>query len=117
MTYLQFTETALELVSRESDYNESFNVKLWDELLIGELFYILKEAKELIKQWRVRYNSIKVPWVIVHLHYRQHKAFLFNLHPFRHKERRTETLSQNLDLQWELGHCAKPGIPLSRFGL
>ena len=36
----------------ENGYNESFNGKLRDELLNGEIFYTLKEAKVLIEQWR-----------------------------------------------------------------
>ena len=35
----------------ESGYNESFNGKLRDELLNGEVFYVLKEAGVLIEQW------------------------------------------------------------------
>ena len=30
-----------------------------DELLNGEIFYSLKEAKIVIKQWRKRYNTIR----------------------------------------------------------
>lgn len=36
----------------ENGYNESFNGKLRDELLNGEIFYTLKEDKILIEQWR-----------------------------------------------------------------
>ncbi len=35
----------------ENGYNESFNGKLRDELLNGEIFYTLKEATILIEQW------------------------------------------------------------------
>ncbi len=42
----------------ENGYNESFNGKLRDELLNGEIFYTLKEAKVLIEQWRHHYNTI-----------------------------------------------------------
>jgi putative transposase len=41
----------------ENGYNESFNAKLRDELLNGEIFYTLKEAKILIEQWRQHYNT------------------------------------------------------------
>jgi transposase InsO family protein len=34
----------------ENGYNESFNAKLRDELLNGEIFYSLKEAKIIIEQ-------------------------------------------------------------------
>jgi len=43
----------------ENGYNESFNGKLRDELLNGEIFYSLKEAKVLIERWRRHYNSIR----------------------------------------------------------
>ena len=35
----------------ENGYNESFNGKLRDELLNGEIFYSLKEAQIIIEQW------------------------------------------------------------------
>lgn len=43
----------------ENGYNESFNGKLRDECLNGEIFYTLKEAKVLIERWRVHYNTIR----------------------------------------------------------
>lgn len=43
----------------ENGYIESFNGKLRDELLNGELFYTLKEAKILIEKWRVEYNTFR----------------------------------------------------------
>jgi transposase InsO family protein len=43
----------------ENGYNESFNGKLRDELLNGEIFYTLKEAQILIKRWRQHYNTIR----------------------------------------------------------
>jgi len=41
----------------ENGYCESFNGKLRDECLNGEVFYSLKEAQTLIEQWRVQYNT------------------------------------------------------------
>ena len=41
----------------ENGYNESFNGKLRDELLNGEIFYALKEAKIVIERWRIHYNT------------------------------------------------------------
>ena len=41
----------------ENGYNESFNGKLRDELLNGEIFYTLKEATIMIERWRVHYNT------------------------------------------------------------
>ena len=43
----------------ENGYCESFNSKLRDELLAGELFSTLHEAKVLIEQWRWHYNAIR----------------------------------------------------------
>ena len=43
----------------ENGYCESFNGKLRDELLNGEVFCSLKEAKVLIEQWRDHYNTIR----------------------------------------------------------
>ena len=39
--------------------NESFNGKLRDECLNGEIFYSLKEATVVIEQWRKHYNTIR----------------------------------------------------------
>ena len=41
----------------ENGYVESFNGKLRDELLNGELFYTLHEAQVLVERWRQRYNT------------------------------------------------------------
>jgi len=43
----------------ENGYNESFNGKLRDELLDGEIFYTLKEAQVLIERWRWEYNHFR----------------------------------------------------------
>jgi putative transposase len=54
----------------ENGYCESFNGKLRDELLNGEIFYTLREAQVLIEQWRVHYgrSGRTARWVIDHLH-------------------------------------------------
>jgi putative transposase len=44
----------------ENGYCESFNGKLRDELLNGEIFYSLKEAKVVIGQWRHHYNTVRL---------------------------------------------------------
>ena len=41
----------------ENGYCESFNSKLRDELLNGEIFYSLAEAKVIIEAWRCYYNT------------------------------------------------------------
>jgi putative transposase len=43
----------------ENGYIESFNGKLRDELLNGEIFYTLKETQILIGQWRRGYNHLR----------------------------------------------------------
>ena len=43
----------------ENGYVESFNGNLRDELLNGEIFYTLKEAKVLIERWRRLYNQVR----------------------------------------------------------
>jgi putative transposase len=43
----------------ENGYIESFNGKFRDELLDGEIFDTLLEAKVLIERWRVEYNTIR----------------------------------------------------------
>ena len=43
----------------ENGYVESFNGKLRDELLNGEIFYILKETKVVIERWRQEFNRLR----------------------------------------------------------
>lgn len=43
----------------ENGYVESFNGKLRDELLNGEIFYTLTEAKIVIEAWRRHYNTVR----------------------------------------------------------
>jgi putative transposase len=43
----------------ENGYIESFNGKLRDELLNGEIFYTLREAKVLIERWRQHYKRVR----------------------------------------------------------
>jgi transposase InsO family protein len=43
----------------ENGYNESFNGRLRDELLDGEIFYTLKEAQAIIGNWRQHYNQVR----------------------------------------------------------
>lgn len=43
----------------ENGYVESFNGKLRDELLNGELFYTLYEAQIIIERWRRQYNTCR----------------------------------------------------------
>jgi transposase InsO family protein len=43
----------------ENGYVESFNGKLRDELLNGDVFNTLKEAQVLIEEWRRHYNRVR----------------------------------------------------------
>jgi putative transposase len=43
----------------ENGYCESFNARLQDELLNGEIFYTLKEARIVIEGWRRHYNTLR----------------------------------------------------------
>ena len=43
----------------ENGYCESFNGKLRDKLLNGEIFYTLKEAKTVIEAWLRHYNTVR----------------------------------------------------------
>jgi putative transposase len=43
----------------ENGFIESFNARLRDELLNGEIFYSLKEARIIIESWRRHYNGIR----------------------------------------------------------
>src|SRR6476646_9521221 len=43
----------------ENGYCESFNSKLRDELLNGEIFYTLKEAQTVIESWRRHFDTVR----------------------------------------------------------
>ena len=43
----------------ENGYCESFNSKLRDEFLNGEIFYSIKELRVLAERWRVHYNTVR----------------------------------------------------------
>lgn len=43
----------------ENGFNERFNGSLRDELLNGEIFYTLAEAKVMIENWRRHYNEVR----------------------------------------------------------
>ena len=43
----------------ENGYVESFNGKMRDQFLNGELFYTLKEAQILTERWRIHYNTVR----------------------------------------------------------
>ena len=45
----------------DTGYCESFNSKLRDEFLNGEIFYSLKEVQVLAERWRVHYNTVRPP--------------------------------------------------------
>ena len=43
----------------ENGYCESFNSKLRDEFLNGEIFYSMKEIRVLAERWRVHFNTVR----------------------------------------------------------
>ena len=43
----------------ENGYRESFNGKMRDEKLNGELFYTLREAQVVLEMWRQEYNTFR----------------------------------------------------------
>jgi transposase InsO family protein len=43
----------------ENGFIESFNARMRDELLNGEIFYTLKEARIIIEAWRRHYNTVR----------------------------------------------------------
>jgi transposase InsO family protein/transposase-like protein len=43
----------------ENGFVESFNARLRDELLNGEIFYTLREAQIVIESWRRHYNAVR----------------------------------------------------------
>ena len=49
----------------ENGYCESFNGKLREECLNGEIFYSVKEARIVIEQWRQQYNRVPRPQMIM----------------------------------------------------
>ena len=45
--------------SWENGYMESFNARLCDELLNGEISYSLKEARDFVQSWRRHYDAVR----------------------------------------------------------
>ena len=43
----------------ENGFVESFNARLRDELLNGEIFYSLAEARVIIEAWRRHFNAVR----------------------------------------------------------
>ena len=43
----------------ENGYCESFNGRLRDELLNGEIFFSLREAQVVVEAWRVHFNAVR----------------------------------------------------------
>ena len=43
----------------ENGYVESFNARLRDDFLDGEIFYTLKEVQVLTERWRWQYNHVR----------------------------------------------------------
>ena len=47
------------MIALDNGYIESFNARLRDEFLNGEIFCTLKEARILIEAWRRHYNTVR----------------------------------------------------------
>ena len=43
----------------ENGFIESFNARLRDELLDGEIFYTLRDAQVVIESWRRHFNTVR----------------------------------------------------------
>ncbi|SJM35140.1 conserved hypothetical protein [Mesorhizobium delmotii] len=73
----------------ENGYCESFNSKLRDELLDGEIFYTLEEAKIVIEGWRRHYNTVRhtQPLAVVHPPRRRPSGRLRTPDPLRRPRR------------------------------
>ena len=46
-------------ITGSNGYVESFDARLRDELLDGEIFYGLREAQVVIESWRYHYNTMR----------------------------------------------------------
>lgn len=89
----------------ENGYNESFNGKLRDELLNGEIFYTLKEAQVLIEEWRQHYNHVRPHSA---LGYKPPAPLAYISHPIKQTQNQQittynkgENVSQNTNLNLE----------------
>ena len=59
----------------ENGYCESFNGRMRDELLNGEIFYSLREAQIIIERWRNHYNTKRPHSALGYRHLRQRPSF------------------------------------------
>jgi transposase InsO family protein len=60
LTGLQVAPLSIEPGSPwENGYGESFNGKMREQFLNGELFYTLKEAQIMTERWRTHYNMVR----------------------------------------------------------
>ena len=93
----------------ENGYIESFNARLRDELLDGEIFYTLREAQIVIESWRRHFNTIdrtncsatsrRCPRCLC-----RHSPRGRLRHPDRLRRPRTAGAAADLKLTFELGH-------------
>jgi putative transposase len=87
----------------ENAYCESFNSKMRDEFLNGELFYSLKEARVLAERWRVYFNTER-PQSIPEFRIIQ-AAFATRCPP------RSGSSAEVLGLQFAAGQRTLPAVP------
>ena len=80
----------------ENGYCESFNARLRDELLNGEVFYSLREAQILIEQWRKHYNTKRPCLCPLKLgHYNGHKRGIWHGEEATFRRRRFEAATRD----------------------
>jgi putative transposase len=93
----------------ENGYCESFNSKLRDEFLNGEIFYSLKEVQVLAERWRVHYNTVR-PHSSLGYRPRAPQAWLALNSGSAELETATRfpALHSPNGLSWSLASCPKP---------
>lgn len=88
----------------ENGYCESFTGKRRDELLIGDIFYSLREAQVVIEQWLVYYNTRR-PHLRLAID-RPRRSPSRQIHPIATRPRRCNNLS--LSLVQKIGQARVP---------
>jgi transposase InsO family protein len=83
----------------ENGFVESFNARLRDELLDGEIFYSLREAQIVIESWRRHFNTTRPH---ASLGYR-HQPRRCSCHPSSHGQLRSPDLLRWPCYPWRQG--------------
>ncbi len=88
----------------ENGYCESFNSKLRDELLNGEIFYTLKEAKIVIEGWRQHYNTVRPHSSLATNHRRRKLSYGRLRNPDQLRRPRRDSATDRHPLTFKLDH-------------